>query len=337
MSGRLQTNYKKEKSIEERLNTYPSFIAEWYYSLRASNREISSCEDYVRKAVRFLEFINKDINKVTPDKITRDKVTRYMISCQTKVKKGVRTKTSDSYKTTIWYVLKNLLHFLSVNGYIEKNYVEEIPKPKNNDIDRINNERILLTEYDFNKILTAVKNGAGGELSKARQNLYRERDIAIMLVFMYTGMRRTALSNINVSDINFEDSTLTVTDKGSKLQIYPLSNKVMSALNEWIEKRSSLIKEDTDALFISREGNRISSSAIYSLVSKYCEEALGKKISPHKLRSGFCSIMYDKTRDVEKVRRMVGHSNVSTTQRYIVTDNRERRESSMIMDELLSF
>ncbi|MEE3416989.1 MAG: site-specific integrase, partial [Prevotella sp.] len=58
-------------------------------------------------------------------------------------------------------------------------------------------------------------------------------------------------------------------------------------------------------------------------------------LSPHKLRSGFCSIMYSKTHDIEFVRRAVGHSNVATTQRYIVTNKDEKKKSAEIMESIL--
>lgn len=337
MEGRYQTNRKIETNIEQKLNSYPEYLSGWYYYLRASNKEISSCNEYIIKIVRFLEFINKDISKVNPSDITQDKIMKYMISCQKTERNGIVVNTSDSYKATVWYVLRNFLDYMRKYDYISKNYMDNIPKPKNNDKARIDNERILLSEYDFNQILNAVKNGAGDEVSKSRQALYKERDIAIMLVFMYTGMRRTALSNINIEDIDFENKTLTVIDKGSKVQVYNLSDRVINAINDWLSKRETLKVIDQDALFISRLGKRMTGKSLYNLVEKYCEEALGKRISPHKLRSGFCSIMYNKTKDIEKVRRMVGHANLATTQRYIVTDNQERKESTRIMDNLLSF
>ena len=91
----------------------------------------------------------------------------------------------------------------------------------------------------------------------------------------------------------------------------------------------------TDALFISKYGERISAKGVSNIVKKYTEEALGKPLSPHKLRAGFCSILYNKTHDTEFVRRAVGHSNISTTQRYIVTDGDEKRQSASIIGKAI--
>ena len=181
-------------------------------------------------------------------------------------------------------------------------------------------------------ILNSVKKSAGSINKTSR--LFSERDMAIMVLFMTTGMRRAALSQIDIDDIS-EDNILRVIDKGNKIQEYYLSDNVITVIAQWMYAREQMKIKDKSALFISKNGTRMTGQAICDVVSKYCEDALGYKMSPHKLRSGFCSIMYKETGDIEKVRRMVGHANISTTQRYIVTDNKERIESSKIMDSKL--
>jgi site-specific recombinase XerD len=99
--------------------------------------------------------------------------------------------------------------------------------------------------------------------------------------------------------------------------------------------RDYFVSEDQDALFVTEKGNRLASVSISRLVEKYCEEGLGYKISPHKLRSGFCSILYNKTHDAEFVRRAVGHSNIATTQRYIKTNDNEKEIASNIIGGVL--
>ena len=92
---------------------------------------------------------------------------------------------------------------------------------------------------------------------------------------------------------------------------------------------------ETSALFISNVGNRISEAELERMIKDRSKKALGKSFSPHKLRAGFVTIMYEHTHDIEKVRRMVGHSNATTTQRYIVTENQEKEEAASIMENLL--
>lgn len=331
MNGRVSLNNKIAKEIEDKLNNYPDFLCDFYYGLRASNKQITSCREYLNKAINFLESIDSDVNNINPENITRQNVNKYMIGIQTKTdNKGNIKETSDSYQLSVWYALRSFFDYLKRNEYIKENYMLNIDKPKNRDLARINSKRLLLTERDFVKILNSVESGVGDYIAKSRQ--IKERDMAIMVLLMTTGMRRTALTTINIDDIDFDTQTLKVIDKGNKFQEYYLSDEVIYIIQKWIDKRSTLPTiKDENALFISRQGNRCSGHTIFYLVEKYCEDALGYKVSPHKIRAGFCSQMYEATGDIEKVRRMVGHSDVSTTQRYIVTENKERIESAQLM------
>ena len=108
-----------------------------------------------------------------------------------------------------------------------------------------------------------------------------------------------------------------------------------NALVDWIEDRKEkLSNHHTDALFISNQRKRIGINAVVSIVKKYSLEGLGYEITPHKLRAAFCTILYEKTGDIEFVRRAVGHSCIETTQRYIVDDDSAKDEAASIMGKI---
>ena len=321
MQGRLENEIKKEQNVLIKLQTMPDYVTEWYYNLKASQRTAATLRDYVNKIHNFLFFINPNVSEVLLAEINLANVQKFFISIQTKEVNGQTIYTSDSYQQTIWCCLNNFLSFLKETGKIEKNYIQMITKPKNKDLEKINERRILLTKSDFNRILQSVRDGAGSDRAKAFQDRIKSRDMAIMLLFMTTGMRETALSEINIEDL--------------KLEIDVLSEKTLEALNEWLYDRQELDRGTTGALFITERGERLTSSGIYKLVKKYCFDALGYHVSPHKLRAGFCSILYGETGNVEFVRRAVGHSNISTTQRYIVTNNKEKEQASGLIDHIL--
>ena len=196
-------------------------------------------------------------------------------------------------------------------------------------MERINRDRILLTRDDFKKIINAVENGVGSSGSRKYQRKYKNRDMSIMLLFMTTGMRKTALREINVEDIDFDNKKLRVIDKGHKIHEYSLADGLIKYLEDWIfERKLYLGVNKTDALFISRDMKRISGQSITELIDKYAYAALGYHISPHKLRSGLASILYNEKHDLEYVRRVIGHSKIDTTKRYVVTDNKEREEAA---------
>lgn len=333
MQGRLENEMKIQKSIEETLKNAPNFLYEWYLNMRASKKTASSCQDYIRKVKKFLEYVCDDIKNMDASEITLRACESYMISCQTKINKnGMIVYTSDSYQQSVWSALNSFLKFLSKRNYVEYNYMGDIERPLNRDLERINNERVLLTQREFNKILDAVKTG-----SDFMDGLFNNRDTLIILLFMTTGMRETALKDINLEDINLNEKTLTVVDKGNKTHIYSLHEQVIDYYYGWMVDRKKIETINSNsALFINRYGERISSHGVSQIVKKYCEAGIGKALSPHKLRSGFCSILYNKTKDVEFVRRVVGHTNIQTTQRYIKTDGKEKEKAIQIMSDLLN-
>lgn len=328
MQGRLEIDAKYFAKTEKKLETLPEYVTDWYHYMKASYMTAKTCRDYVFKVAMFLSYINDDPMSVQPDQITEAKVTSYMISKGTKSKNGTESETSDSYKNTVWYALKSFLQYLADHELIEKNYIMNIKKKKNKDLERINKHRVLLTIDDFHKLLDYVDK---------KHSRYPERDKAILLLYMSTGMRKAALSSINIDDVDLENKKLTIIDKGDMTHQYCLNATEVEAIGKWIEKRNNFSNaENTSALFISNLGNRISESELERMIKRYTNGSLSVAVSPHKLRSGFISIMYKETGDIEKVRRIVGHRNVSTTQRYIVTDGSEKEEAAEIMEHLFA-
>ena len=108
-------------------------------------------------------------------------------------------------------------------------------------------------------------------------------------------------------------------------------------IKRWIEKREKLLHgEDNKALFISSWRRRMSETAIYNLVQKYSEAALGYAISPHKLRAAFISLYHEANGgDIKATCEAVGHADVSTTSIYITNRNNPRKEAQKFMSQSL--
>lgn len=109
----------------------------------------------------------------------------------------------------------------------------------------------------------------------------------------------------------------------------------LNALTEWIDDRKKKLSDkEIDALFISNRRQRLGTKSLVAIVEKYSLEGLGYKISPHKLRAAFCTILYKQTKDIEFVRRAVGHSFIETTQRYVVDDDNAKDEAAFMMEKI---
>ncbi len=322
MNGRLEGELRLHNETLKLLETLPEYVTNWYNQMRASKKTASTRKDFVYKIKKYLQSINTNTKIVDINQLTNASIVNYMMSIETKTdKNGNVTSTSGSYQKTIWAAMNSFFQYLEDEDIIEKNYMKRIGKSRKNDSARVEKKRILLTKKDFNKILEYVKN----ETNNKRHSGLLNRDMAMLLIFMCTGIRVTALTQINIEDIDFKNKTLMVIDKEDADRECILTDITINYIKEWIKDRKKYVNEYSgQALFITEHGKRVVSVVIRQMLRNITKHALGYEISPHKLRAGFCSILYKDTKDIELVRRTVGHSSSVTTQRYIVMGKEDK-------------
>ena len=333
MSGRIEIENKINDEIIRKLESLPKEVKQWNEVLIISRKTSATRKVYIQIIEDF--FKSREINDTA--EIEMLDVINYLSQKQTITIGGEKRVMSDSRMAQIWFALNSFFEFLKNINVFSQNFMDAIPKNKIVSGNQIKKEKELLTEKDFNAILEAIDFPVRTQyLTDLVTSIARDK--CIIMLFMVTGMRKTALIEIDIDDIDMKEGTLRIIDKGRKEHIYYLQKKMLDVLDRWIKDREIVlynIRRYTKALFVDKDGDRVTRSTIDNIVNKYTKEALGKPLSPHKLRAGFCSIMYNKTHDIEFVRRAVGHSNISTTQRYIVTSKEEKRKASEIMDKIL--
>lgn len=328
MSGRNEHELRTNNNIEHILQGKSSSLKKYYLKIRTT-KEPLTCLEYLRKINSFLNYTNKNVNNITIKDIDDYMNMIYYIEDNN----GKLKKSSSSYRQSVYAALNSFFGYLYSRGEIEKNPMIEIERPKSTD----HVSRKVLDMDDFNNILNTIKKGVGSDRAKAKQKKWIERDLLIMYLFMNTGMRKTALSEINIEDINFNSKLLTVIDKRNKQLEYNITEDLERLIKNWLIKRKDLLGDkELDALFISDKKNRISEKAIYNLVQKYSEGALGYSISPHKLRASFVTIFYQASGcDIKATSEAVGHSNIATTSLYIVNKNNSRKNAANYMSSNL--
>lgn len=141
----------------------------------------------------------------------------------------------------------------------------------------------------------------------------KKRDLAIIELFYATGMRLNELTNLTLSQINFDTKTVQVIARGNKERIVFINNMALNALKNYIEVRKSDIKE----LFISQKGCKLTIRAIQHLFTKYASEAGLEKFSPHTIRNSFATHMLEGGADLVTIKELLGHSRVSSTEIYL--------------------
>ncbi|MBD3217009.1 MAG: tyrosine recombinase [candidate division Zixibacteria bacterium] len=149
-------------------------------------------------------------------------------------------------------------------------------------------------------------------------SLQEKRDRAVMELFYSTGMRLAELAGLSSSNLDLNAGMLRVIGKGNKERVVPIGKIALQSLKEYIEKRDQeLDRYDADAVFLNRQGKRLTARSIARIVRKYSSASgLMKKFSPHSFRHAFATHLLDGGADLSAVKELLGHASLSTTQIY---------------------
>lgn len=150
-----------------------------------------------------------------------------------------------------------------------------------------------------------------------------KRDYAILMLFLNCGIRRSELVGLNITDV-YEDR-IRVIGKGNKERFVYFGSACRKAIHAYMIERNKKVLTDNRALFGSRNGNRISVTAVHRLVEKALMQAGldPTQYSAHKLRHTAATMMLSGGVDVKTVQEVLGHENLNTTQIYTHIENTE--------------
>lgn len=147
------------------------------------------------------------------------------------------------------------------------------------------------------------------------------RDRAIFELFYSSGLRLAEMVSLNQFDIDDSDSTLRVTGKGSRTRVVPVGRYASQAMGKWLKVRGQLAKSDEQALFVSRQGKRLSPRSIQQRLKHWArKQGLESNVHPHMLRHSFASHLLESSADLRAVQELLGHADISSTQIYTHLD-----------------
>lgn len=147
------------------------------------------------------------------------------------------------------------------------------------------------------------------------------RDRAMWEVLYGSGLRVSELVGLDVSDVDLRVPRVRVTGKGSKQREVPLTSKAVEALQAWLPLRPEVLDlgEDVDvhALFLNHRGGRLSARSVRRRLDRaHMSAGIAARVSPHGLRHSFATHLLDDGADLRSIQEMLGHSSLSTTERY---------------------
>ncbi|MBN1809403.1 MAG: tyrosine recombinase XerC [Planctomycetes bacterium] len=178
----------------------------------------------------------------------------------------------------------------------------------------------FLEVAEIEKLLSAPRGGSVSSL----------RDRAILETLYGGGLRVSELVAMDEKDLNLAQCVTRVTGKGRKERLAPIGRNAADALGAYISRKHRLAprkRRDTEALFLNKNGTRLSVRSVHRIVAKYMRIAgLNAEASPHTLRHSFATHLLDRGADLRAVQELLGHENLSTTQIYTHLTTERLRE-----------
>lgn len=346
MAKRKQSYYeeysrKRFEELSERLKSLPFFCREYFIGIEPRTSVLTRL-NYARDLEIFFHFLHENvagfeyigIDELTMTDLEKIKTSdiEYFLSYVTYYEyKGVRYANGEKAKARKLSAVRSMLKYFYNKDKLSKNVASKVGTPKLHE-----KEIVRLNDNEVRTLLDVAESEKKFESShKDAYNLNtRERDAAILTLFLGTGIRVSELVGLNASDINLNENAFTVTRKGGNRATLYFSPEVGEALENYMKEREKRLfaAGDTaeDALFLSLRNKRICVRAVQNLVKKYTAAVNPlKEVSPHKLRSTYGTALYRETKDIYVVAEVLGHRDVNTTKKHYAAIGEDiKREAS---------
>ncbi len=288
-----------------------TFILQFADGLRKAGKSENTIAGYSRNAELFVEWLEEIIGEKFSGKIAEMDVVQY-----TKYLTDTKRQSLNSIKSKLT-ALQKFCDFLSNTGYMQPIKVQQKKGTTEPEVEVLEKNEL----YKFLRYTTNTEN---------------RLNIAIVILLLYTGIRASELCDLTIHDIDITDrkGTMTIRNgKGNKFRQVPLHKEARKALNDYIQYRPA--DAPTDKLFIGQRG-ALTRSAVYKIVNKLGEKAIGKNVYPHMLRHQCFTTMAKKQDvDLKTIATLAGHSSIELTTKYYI--NSSKQEQIDAVDSLTFF
>lgn len=332
MNGRQETNAAVEARTMSEIKDYP-VIVDYYYSLvNSTARTKEAYCRYVRDYFLYLKETGFDTNSFYSfSNVTMGDINKYMASDSMRFynKKGVKTEMSGAIRRVRFLAVKSFYEYLVDYDYINASPCDRIKAPK----DTKQRTVVYMTKDEIEDVRFKIRNDV---VDRKDSILWSKRNLLILNLGCRTGLRESAIAEINVSDIDFAEKKIAVTEKGNVSRDVYIGDETIEMIKDWLVDRERYLGKDAekcDALFISNRKKRISTCSIYVIITEATKD-LDKHISPHKMRSTCAVNTYQNTGDIYLTADQLGHKNVQNTKKYVTVSQKQRMSVASMLDKL---
>lgn len=286
------------------------------------NKSSNTIKEYNYDLVNFFRYLRREDNRDTEEKIvindiTLEELKKIKLSDLHTYLAYLRTEKRDESATRARKAssLRTFFNYMTVKAnLLEVNPAQNLESPK--------------IGKRLPKYLTLEESKNLLNVAKTEDAKFKERNLAIITLFLNCGMRLSELVGIDLPHIDFKNAKLTVLGKGNKERTIYLNKACMNAIEQYLKVRpkEGIKHNDKNALFISERKERISQRMVQQVVKAYLTKAGLDKYSTHKLRHTAATLMYQHGNvDIRALQELLGHESISTTEIYTHVDNKQIR------------
>ncbi|AUS08860.1 hypothetical protein C1X05_08390 [Laceyella sacchari] len=353
---------KLPESINRIVGQFPEEVQDFFLEMISADRSKQTIANYAYDFALFFDFLTtrgKTIHQVdamTLKRFFRHIENGYERTVHIKMKKKdpitgemkevwvERThfrENSRSGKQRKRASLRSLFRFLVKSHVLDRDPMEEYEDATLKSRAR-SKVPVFLTKEEALRLIQAVHHYHQKKNTKS-PNWIETRDLAIILMFLNTGMRVSELINLNLNSIQTDGQVyrIIIIGKGGKERMLKLNGNAMDALKAYLERRPKdpVPPEHQYALFLNKNYQRISRKGISEIIKKYVREAnlppKAANISPHKLRHTLATLLLSNGENLRVVQEILGHSSIQTTQIYTHVINTEKDDALDRLDRML--
>ena len=329
-------NNENTLKLREILNKLPYFCTDYFIGIESRTTPLTRV-NYALDIVTFFEYltkevpgyIGKDIRALNFDdlnNLTVSMLERYIYYISYYKRNGKVYTNNEKAKARKLSAIRSMLKYFFKKEKISSNISEKMEMPK------LHDKEIIRLEVD--EVVKLINQAENPDLLTKNEQAFNKhtkiRDVAILTLFLGTGIRISELVGINMEDIDFNVNGFKITRKGGNQVVLYFSEEVRTALLNYINEKANnkKVPKDENALFLSLQNKRISVRAVEKLVKKYSQVVTPlKRITPHKLRSTYGTNLYRETQDIYIVADVLGHKDVNTTKKHYAAISEDARRS----------
>lgn len=326
--------------VNELLKEMPEFVSDFIYNFGRIENYATKLE-YCRDIKIYLEFIttylkeycDKDITDLSLDDVANIEILD--------INRFLTTLSGNHKETTVKRKrasLSSMYGFFVATGKMSRN-----PIAATKSIKIPNKDVVYLTNDEQRTLLETVRYGTKLNESVAKVHyIYADRDSAMFILLLDTGLRVSEMLSTDIIDYNLEECSVVVTRKGGDTQVVYYSDECRDYLDIYFKSQKAKYELSSSDLkfpaFTTSTGKRLGVRAIEMLVKKYVAACIPEKariISPHKLRSSFAMSFYAASdKDILLLKKKMNHKSIQTTNIYAKASDSAMRESRSILQGL---